>query len=320
MTGAFKEKLWPFGARIFGFGEWCRSSAFGEGAGLLNPVTEPKRSQNPKRPPAPFPAEGPQFFFNRSNPATSLCQRSLCVLACLFALTAPADPETNTVFIARAESVFHRTQQLFQADPTNATNAWQFASACTDLADLATNDARHAEIARLGIAACQQLIARDSKSAPGHYYLGMNYGELAQAEAPSVAAYKLVREMEHEFKLAVALDEKFDYAGPVRCLGLLYRDAPGWPVSIGSKRKARELLDHAAALFPDYPENQLNLAESHLQWHQHNEAGKALNKLDAIWNPARTNLTGELWEKSWSDWTNRRAAAKAELGDGNKSR
>jgi len=34
-----------FGARIFGF--W---QGFGEGAGLQNPVTQPKRSQKPKRP------------------------------------------------------------------------------------------------------------------------------------------------------------------------------------------------------------------------------------------------------------------------------
>jgi hypothetical protein len=34
-----------FGARIFGF-----RRGFGEGAGLINPVTEPKRSQKPKRP------------------------------------------------------------------------------------------------------------------------------------------------------------------------------------------------------------------------------------------------------------------------------
>jgi hypothetical protein len=37
-----------FGARIFGY--W---RGFGEGAGLQNPVTEPKRSQCTKRPPAP---------------------------------------------------------------------------------------------------------------------------------------------------------------------------------------------------------------------------------------------------------------------------
>src|SRR5262249_33655871 len=38
-----------FGARIFGF--W---RGFGEGAGLKNPVTEPKRSQKPKRPLSSF--------------------------------------------------------------------------------------------------------------------------------------------------------------------------------------------------------------------------------------------------------------------------
>jgi hypothetical protein len=43
---------------------------FGEGAGLNNPVTEPKRSQNPKRPPPYFfPTEYLQYFLNRSSDA-----------------------------------------------------------------------------------------------------------------------------------------------------------------------------------------------------------------------------------------------------------
>jgi hypothetical protein len=46
----FKKYCRQFGARIFGF--W---RGFGEGAGLKNPVTEPKRSQKPKRPLSPFP-------------------------------------------------------------------------------------------------------------------------------------------------------------------------------------------------------------------------------------------------------------------------
>ncbi len=76
----------------------------------------------------------------------------------------------------------------------------------------------------------------------------------------------MVREMEREFKTADDLDEHFDYAGPERCLGLLYRDAPGWPISIGSRHKAREWLEQAVKLAPDYPENQLNLVESYWQW------------------------------------------------------
>ncbi|HEX4263827.1 MAG TPA: hypothetical protein VH597_05770, partial [Verrucomicrobiae bacterium] len=39
------EKMWRCAARIFGF--W---RGFSERAGLKNPVTEPKRSQKPKRP------------------------------------------------------------------------------------------------------------------------------------------------------------------------------------------------------------------------------------------------------------------------------
>ena len=133
-------------------------------------------------------------------------------------------------------------------------------------------------MAQAGIAACRHLLARDPKSAAGHYYLAMDFGQLAEAEAPSIAAYKLVQEIEREFKAAAELDERFDYAGPPRCLGLLYRDAPGWPVSIGSKRKAREWLEHAAALAPEYPENQLNLAESQLRWHQPVEAEEDIEK------------------------------------------
>jgi hypothetical protein len=47
----FKKYCSHFGARIFGF--W---RGFGEGAGLINPVTEPKRRQKPKRPLSQFPA------------------------------------------------------------------------------------------------------------------------------------------------------------------------------------------------------------------------------------------------------------------------
>ena len=93
----------------------------------------------------------------------------------------------------------------------------------------------------------------------------MNLGQLARTE--TLGALKLVREMEREFKTAAELDGHFDYAGPERSLGLLYRDAPGWPVSIGSRRKAREWLEQAEKLAPEYPENHLNLVESYLQWH-----------------------------------------------------
>jgi hypothetical protein len=70
----FKKYCSQFGARIFGF--W---QGFGEGAGLKNPVTEPKRCQNTKKTASRlFPSEWLQYFLNRSSLAKSaLANRSL---------------------------------------------------------------------------------------------------------------------------------------------------------------------------------------------------------------------------------------------------
>ena len=167
-------------------------------------------------------------------------------------------------------------------------------------------------LASQGIAACRQLLARESNSAPGHYYLAIELGQLADTKR-NLAAFKMVREMEREFKTADDLDEHFDYAGPARCLGLLYRDAPGWPMSIGSRRKARDWLEQAVKLAPGYPENQLILVESYWQWKDRDAAGNALQKLDALWPVARTNFTGEAWEQCWDDWSTRRDAAREKI-------
>ena len=78
-------------------------------------------------------------------------------------------------------------------------------------------------------------------------------------------AFKLVNQMESEWSKAIALDASFDYAGPERSLGLLYRDTPSFG-SIGSRTKARQHLERALELAPRYPENRLNLIESELQW------------------------------------------------------
>jgi hypothetical protein len=212
---------------------------------------------------------------------------------------------------AFAGSEFQRAQTRFQSDTKNPTNAWQFARAAFDFAEFSTNDTQRADLARQGIAACRALVARDPKIAAGHYYLAMNLGQLARTEF--LGALRLVREMEREFQTAAALDARLDHAGPERNLGLLYREAPGWPVSIGSKRKSRPFSEQAVQLTPDYPENHLNLIESYLKWDEPVAAKKELHALDVIWPAARTNLTGEKWAHSWDNWSMRRDAAHQQL-------
>jgi len=217
---------------------------------------------------------------------------------------------TNT-FAARAGADFTRARNHYQSDTNNATAAWEFARAGFNFAEYLSNSAEHAAVARQAIAASRQAIALDPNSAPAHYYLALNLGQLARTE--TLEALILVREMEREFKTAAGLDGQFDYAGPERYLGILYRNAPGWPVSIGSRPDARAWLERANQLAAGYPENHLNLVESHLQWHERDDARRELQALDALWAGARTNLVGPAWEPNWVDWSARREAARKNL-------
>ena len=208
-------------------------------------------------------------------------------------------PATETDFAAAAQRTFQLAQTLYRNTPGEATAAWEFARACFDLAEFAANNTQRAALAEQGIAACQQAVTRVSNSAPAHYYLGMNLGQLARTK--TLGALKLVNQMQREFTRALELDEKFDWAGPDRSLGLLYSDAPTLG-SIGSRSKARKHLKRAAELAPQYPENRLNLTEAYVKWGESNNARHELAGLMEVWPGARTNLVGAAWAVSWADW------------------
>jgi len=217
---------------------------------------------------------------------------------------------TNQLFRERTRQDFLFWQTNYNVAPGKLTNCWQFSRVCFDWADFATNDTQRADVARLGCDAARQLIMLSSNFAAGHYYLAMNDGQLAEAVEPSLQAFHLVNELEREFKVTATLDPHFDHAGPARNLGLLYRDAPVWPLSVGSKRKARDYLEQAVSLDPVYPGNLLNLAETHMQWHEFDKARTDLQSLETIWPTAKTKFTGTNWDADWSDWTMHRAAAR----------
>ena len=201
---------------------------------------------------------------------------------------------------------------------TNQTEAvWQLSRACFDWAEFATNHTQRAEIAELGIAAGRQTMARDPKLAMGHYYLAMNLGQLAQTK--KMAALKIVDEMEREFKAARELDAGFDFAGPERGLGLLYLDAPGWPMSVGNRNKARQHLQKAVELSPDFPDNRLSLLEAYLKWGEKQNVRSQLEAVEKVMAAAHKKLTGEAWTTSWEDWDRRWEKIKSKMSESAKS-
>jgi len=232
----------------------------------------------------------------------------LLLLLCLVQSSAAQD---NAAFAARAEKVFLAAKVRLGKDPANAEAQWKFAKACFDWADYSTTDSKREEIARQGIAAAQSLIDSDSNSAPGHYFLAMNLGQMA--ESKTVGALKIIPQMETNFQIALGLDAAFDYAGPDRNLGLLYLQAPGWGLSIGSNAKAKLHLQKAARLAPDYPGNLLYLIEAEIGWGEKTTALKDLKILDEIWPRAREKFPSAEFAADWADWEKRRAEAGKKL-------
>src|SRR5664280_776909 len=213
-------------------------------------------------------------------------------------------------FEARSAEQFKQAKSRFQTQ-TNAEAAWQFGRACFDAAAASNDRTRRAELAESGIAACRQAILRNPASAPAHYYLGMNLGELADTRR-NLSGLRLVKEMEREFLAARDLDEHFDFAGADRNLGLLYLQAPVF-MSIGSRTKARQYLRRAVELAPEYPENRLNLVEACLKWNETKDARRELKVLEEKWAQLRSRYSGPTWAESWSQWDKRFIAAKRKL-------
>ncbi|HUD49273.1 MAG TPA: hypothetical protein VMR33_20765 [Candidatus Baltobacteraceae bacterium] len=225
------------------------------------------------------------------------------------ALAGPNHPVNEARVVA--EQAYDEANTRYQTNHSNADAAWEFARACFDLADQTDRDSERAAVARLGIEACRQLVKRNPKVAAGHYYLGMNLGQLAQTK--SLGALPLVRQMRKEWDIALAQDPHIDFAGPDRNLGMLYRDAPGPPLSIGNRVEAVQHLMRAVELCPEYPENHLNLIESQIKWNHLEEAAREDEKLRAILPAARKELTGPTWQGPWRDWQARQDAIEVKL-------
>ena len=214
---------------------------------------------------------------------------------------------------ARAKQVFLEYRSRYQANPTNAEMAWQFARACFDLGEFAKNDAERAEVAETGIEVAKHLVKRQPNLAEAHYYLGMNLGQLARTK--SIGALRLVDQMEVEFQASRRLKEKFDFAGSDRNLGMLYLEAPTIG-SIGSRAKARHHLRRAVELEPDFPENRLVLAEAYARWGDTAAAVREFKALSDRWNEYRRKYAADdRWAVSWTDWNKRFQALKSKLAE-----
>jgi hypothetical protein len=182
--------------------------------------------------------------------------------------------------LARVTCAAQELEQSARALRDDYDAQWQAAQALAFLAENESQPESRKDAAKRGIVLSRHGRELKPDRVECVYWYAINVGLLADVDR----AYGLdaVGEMEAALKRAGEIDERYDYAGPLRVLGILYLRTPAPPVSIGSPRKGLRLLQRAVELFPDYPENYLYLTEAYRDTDKPEEARAALAKvLDA---------------------------------------
>lgn len=172
-------------------------------------------------------------------------------------------------------------------------------------------DPKNTELLLLGAKTASRLgVLSETHAIMGEFgEIAVKWGAVGMAQAPKRVEFPYYRAMGMAMKLqaqkkgaldklpkvvelaqkAIALDEKYDYAGPLRFLGALYVQAPEMG-SIGDKDKGIGMLEKAVAHFPEYPINQFFLGEAYYKDEQYDKARATLKKvdkakMDAPWSP-----------------------------------
>ncbi len=120
----------------------------------------------------------------------------------------------------------------------------------------------------------------DDDSLEAIFWLAVNYGSYGQ-EKGIMQSLSLITPIKDAAERAAEIDDGYFYGGPWRVLGRLYHKAPGWPISVGSNKKALECFEKALAHGPRFYLNHLFIAEAYAS--ERNEA-KAREHLEWILN------------------------------------
>ncbi|MBE7412090.1 MAG: tetratricopeptide repeat protein [Leptospiraceae bacterium] len=109
----------------------------------------------------------------------------------------------------------------------------------------------------------KESITMNPKDVYGNFWYASNVGMLGLCRG-IMASLASIEPLRKSMEVVLKENENFYFAGPHRALGRLYHQAPGWPISIGSKSKALEHLEKAVQIAPEFFNNRVFLAELYI--------------------------------------------------------
>lgn len=176
--------------------------------------------------------------------------------------------------------------ELFQqaaATPANAYEAkWRLCRGYWWLGNHVPAKERPAVFEK-GKLAGEEAVRLNPNAVEGHYWLGVCMGRYGE-EHGILNSLFLVDPIAREMEAVLKLNPKHGEAQFV--LGVLYRKAPGWPVSRGDMKKSLAFAEQAVANNPELVLHHVGLARTLLALNRTEEAKKELQTALAIPGPA----------------------------------
>ncbi|MEW6517121.1 MAG: tetratricopeptide repeat protein [candidate division FCPU426 bacterium] len=224
----------------------------------------------------------------------------LSSLCCPYSLLA-ADPEPTAVppsldaLLAQANEWYDQRenpeavpkaidlyQQVLAQDPNNYQALWRLSRCCWWQGDHSPRNQQMA-LYDLGQQTGERARAAAPQEVDGHYWYGACVGRAAEVRGVlnSLFAIDPIRKA---METVLSLDPKHAHA--LYVLGVLYRKAPGWPLSCGDINKSLEYARQAADLAPNEVLTQMGLAETLLAKGDKAEAKRILEMALTLEGPA----------------------------------
>lgn len=184
--------------------------------------------------------------------------------------------------LARREDQFPQTllqaREALEKITSDTGSSAQHAGAYTRLAEVlfwlgeySTAESDKEQYFSAGVEAGKKAVELDDGSAAAHMWYAACMGSHGMVRGIMSSLFYL-GPLEKHGKKAMELDEAYYEAGPLRLLGRLYQQAPGWPVGPGDAKKAIDLLEKAVKIGPNFLYNHLYLAEAYLSKSRKEEA------------------------------------------------
>lgn len=166
-------------------------------------------------------------------------------------------------------------EQVIAADGTNAQAHIRIGELYYWLGELAPEGEKQPLLEK-GLAFAQRAVELDDGHPEAHYWTGVLTGRIGE-ERGILQSLFMVKDIMAAVDRALELDP--DHAGAHLLASQVYRKAPGWPLSIGDRKKAVEHGEEAVRLAPDKTVYVLNLAEAYLNNRQRDLARETLQRV-----------------------------------------